>query len=139
MTQHQRSELDKAIERAHREGLVIVARGVVKGSGLRLFWVAPLDDLAHQRCVQVTGQRLTCECPARVVCKHRGLIHETLEREERARQAEIERTNAATSATLARISRSLDARDALDQTALAHRRETSPVSYGAARPFSLFK
>lgn len=78
MTQQQQSELEKAIERAHRVGVTILARGIRKADGARVFGVTSQRDVNHLHVVTLEGGRLVCDCAARVICCHRGLVHEIL-------------------------------------------------------------
>jgi hypothetical protein len=87
MTTEQRSELDRAIERAMRDGIVILARGTRKSDGARVWGVSSKSthDYRLHQVVQVGG-RLLCDCSASrgsVICKHRGLVHVALVEERR--------------------------------------------------------
>ena len=119
MTSQQRSELDRAIERAQRDGIVILARGTRKSDGARIWGVTSRTSHDHQlhQVVEVE-HRLICDCPSRVICKHRGLVHLDLAAEHAAIKA----------AQLA---------EARQQ---AERRERAPIAYASAgRPFSMWK
>ncbi len=121
MTQQQRSELDRAIERAQRDGIVILARGTRKSDGARIWGVTSKSSHDHKlHQVAQVGQKLLCDCPARVICKHLGLVHLDLAAEHAAVKA-------------AQVA---EARMAADTQ--AQRREASAVSYGAAG-FSMWK
>ncbi len=117
MTSQQRSELDRAIERAQRAGLVILARGMRKSDGARVWGVTSKSshDYRLHQVVQV-GQRLLCDCPAHVLCTHRAVVHLDLAREHAATKA---------------------AQVGQDRAQVA-RREASAISYGSA-PFSVWK
>ena len=88
MSTEQRSELDRAIERAQRDGIVILARGTRKSDGARIWGVSSKSshDYRLHQVVQVGG-RLLCDCPSRVICKHRGLVHADLVAERMAKPA----------------------------------------------------
>jgi hypothetical protein len=76
MASLQRSELEQAIIRAQRDGIVILARGTRKSDGARVWGVTSKSthDYRLHQVVEVGG-RLICDCPSRVICKHRGLVH----------------------------------------------------------------
>jgi hypothetical protein len=88
MTAIERSELDRAITRAERNGIRIIARGVLKGSGTQYFVTtghtaqANHDHALHY--VRVEGARLVCDCKARIICTHRATVHLELAREHQA-------------------------------------------------------
>jgi hypothetical protein len=88
MTTEQRTELDKAIQRAERNGIRIIARGVLKGSGTRYFVTTGHTSQANHdhalHYVRVEGSRLVCDCQARVICTHRAVAHLELVREHQA-------------------------------------------------------
>jgi hypothetical protein len=96
MTVEQRSELEKAIERAERKGVHIVGRGALK-SGTRYFIVSGYtaqcnhDHTLHY--VRIEGLRLVCDCTADhyqrngVICTHRAVCHVELARELAAAKA----------------------------------------------------
>ncbi len=119
MTTEQRSELDRAIERARRDGIVILARGIRKSDGARIWGVTSKSSHDHRlhQVVEVE-HRLICDCPSRVICKHRGLVHLDLAGELAAlKVAEVAQ---------ARLQ--------------AARHDTAPIAYaGASRAFSLYK
>jgi len=79
MTSQQRDELQQAILRAERDGITILARGTRKSDGARVWGVTSKSKHDHRlhQVVQVGG-RLLCDCPSRVICKHRGLVHADL-------------------------------------------------------------
>lgn len=89
MTQTQRSELERAIERAHKYGLFIAARGTRKVDGARVWGVTSHSKQHSYELHQVVqiGQRLECDCAARVYCSHKALVHEDLMREHAASTA----------------------------------------------------
>lgn len=96
MTVEQRTELEKAIERAVRKGVHIVGRGVAK-SGTKYFIVSGYtaqrnhDHTLHY--VRIEGQRLCCDCAADhyqrhgVICTHRAVVHLELAKEHAAQKA----------------------------------------------------
>lgn len=90
MTTEQRTELDKAIERAQRDGIVILARGIRKSDGCRVWGVSSKSthDYRLHQVVEV-NHRLLCDCLTRApsICKHRGLVHLDLAAEHAARNA----------------------------------------------------
>ena len=119
MTIEQRSELDRAIERAQRDGIVILARGTRKSDGARIWGVTSKTSHDHQlhQVVEVE-HRLICDCPSRVICKHRGLVHLDLAGEHAA----------------------LKAAEVAEARLQAARRETARIAYaGADQPFSIYK
>src|SRR5258707_9944924 len=79
MTSQQYSELEQAILRAQRDGIVILARGTRKSDGARVWGVTgkSTHDYRLHQVVEVGG-RLPCDCRSRVICKHRGLVHQAL-------------------------------------------------------------
>ena len=119
MTTEQRSELDRAIERVQRDGITILARGTRKSDGARVWGVTSKSthDFKLHQVVQVR-QTLICDCPSRVICKHRGLVHLDLAGELAA----------------------LKAAEVAEARMQATRRESAPIAYaGADRPFSIYK
>lgn len=88
MTQAQKTELEKAIERAHRRGIIILARGTRKSDGARVFGVTSQRDPNYLHVVVVLSGRLACDCPARVICTHRAIVYEALTVERDAAQIE---------------------------------------------------
>ena|SRR5258707_14662532 len=81
MTSVQRSELDKAILRAHLHELVIAGRGTRKSDGARVLAVTSKSERNRLHLVAIVGGRLECDCKARCICAHRGLVHETVKQE----------------------------------------------------------
>ena len=79
LSSQQRDELEHAILRAQRDGIVILARGTRKRDGARVGGVTrkSIPDYRLHQVVEVGG-RLICDCPSRVICKHRGLVHQAL-------------------------------------------------------------
>ena len=76
MTIKQRSELDRAIERATAAGVEVCGHGHMKVSHDRLFCVASQRDQDHWHIVRlVGGTRLMCDCQATVICVHRAAAH----------------------------------------------------------------
>src|SRR5258707_111759 len=90
MTSVQRSELDKAILRAHLHELVIAGRGTRKSDGARVLAVTSKSERNRLHLVAIVGGRLECDCKARCICAHRGLVHEALAAE-RAEREELDR------------------------------------------------
>jgi hypothetical protein len=90
MTTIERTALDKAIERAQRDGITILARGIRKSDGARVWGVSSKSthDYRLHQVVEVE-HRLICDCPTRQpsICKHRGLVHLDLAAEHAARKA----------------------------------------------------
>jgi hypothetical protein len=88
MTIQQASELQQAILRAQRDGITILARGTRKSDGARVWGVTSKSTHDHRlhQVVQVGG-RLLCDCPSRVICKHRGLVHADLVAEDSRKPA----------------------------------------------------
>ncbi len=119
MTLEQRSELDKAIERAQRDGIVILARGIRKSDGCRVWGVSSKSthDYRLHQVVEV-DHRLICDCPSRVICKHRGLVHLDLAGELAA----------------------LKAAEVAQARLQATRHDIAPIAYASAdQPFSIYK
>lgn len=91
MTTSERSELDRAIERAERNGIRIVGRGTLKTSGTRYFITSGKTAQANHdhalHYVRVEGCRLVCDCAARVICTHRAVVHVELAKEHAAVEA----------------------------------------------------
>lgn len=165
MTQTQRSDLDKAIARAQKYGLVILARGTRKSDGARVWGVTSHSRPGyHLHQVVQIGQRLECDCAARVYCSHKAVVHLDLAAEHAAVkaaqviEARSEARMDATDAILERLMREPAQprqRECLDcgtlattgsrcdacQARLAQRRASSPIApkpaTGAA--FSIFK
>jgi hypothetical protein len=127
MSSQERDELARALERARREGVQIAARGIRRSDGARVFGVTSTSAGAESgvlRMVVVLPERLECSCPARVICKHRGVVYEELQAE---RERELQASVAAAAA---------DAKRAEQELAL--RRESSPPAHDE-KPFSLYK
>jgi len=77
---------EKALKRAHDEGIRILGESALDGNRS---WVVenPAHDGHYIVRLPAGAKELTCNCPARVLCKHRALVHESLEREaERAKR-----------------------------------------------------
>lgn len=98
MTRKQRSQLDKAIERAHAQGIRLVA--VLGTPECPIYYTTSSAGESH--LYKVTrpygGQELQCSCPATGICKHRAIVHEHLMAEYEAMQeptytVETERTD----------------------------------------------
>ncbi len=75
MTTKQRSELDRAIERATAASVEVMGRGHMKGSNDRVFLVPSQQDSTHWHIVRLSGSRLVCDCQATVICVHRAAAH----------------------------------------------------------------
>ena len=90
MTSVQRSELDKAILRAHLHELAIAGHGTRKSDGARVLAVTSKSERNRLHLVAIVGGRLECDCKARCICAHRGLVHESLVTE-RAQRDELDR------------------------------------------------
>jgi hypothetical protein len=78
MTQQQLSDLDRALLRANRRGILILATGTRKPDGARIYLTnsGSLEDGTHW--VIVSGNRLTCDCASRVICVHKAIVHARL-------------------------------------------------------------
>src|SRR5258707_11619786 len=114
MSPQQQGELERAIARAHREGVQIVARGTRKADGARVFGVTSTSSApAVLRMVVVLPGRLECDCPARVICTHRGIVREALQQELAARSRQMFTAKAA---------------EIRAEEALRQRREPSPLA-----------
>jgi hypothetical protein len=133
MTITQRSELDRAIERAMAAGLEIIGRGHLKASNERVFLVPSQSQPTRAHLVVLHGHRLVCDCAARVLCVHKAVVHmalivEAAEREAHAaeitRQLELENHDAA------------ESEQAAERTS---RRHHEPRLATDTRAFSVFK
>jgi len=72
----ERSQLERAIERAMKLGVEVMGHGRMKGSHQRVYLVpSQRDPERHWHIVRVAGNRLICDCASRVVCCHRGAVH----------------------------------------------------------------
>lgn len=120
MTQQQRNDLDRALVRAAQRGIAIVGHGTRKRDGATVFLVSSGSQTGENHWVIVSAGRLICDCPSRVLCVHRAVVHARLATIA-AHQAETARATA-----LARAA------------SLAQRRETAPLAHGD-KPFSLWK
>jgi hypothetical protein len=79
MTATQRSQLDKAIARAAARGIVLVGRGYRRSDHAPVFaTTSGAGPLAGGHIVAVVDGRLVCDCKSRVICAHRGLVHQAL-------------------------------------------------------------
>ena len=78
MTQQQASDLERALLRAHRRGIHILGSGRRKPDGVRVFLTNSGSCSDGTHFVTLVGQRLTCDCAARVVCVHRAVVHQRL-------------------------------------------------------------
>ena len=79
MATEQRSDLDRAIARAHRDGIRIAAHGRVHGQ--RAFWVTSASRPTREHLVTVTDGQLVCHCSGGwygPICTHHALVHERL-------------------------------------------------------------
>lgn len=84
MTEHQQAQLDRAITRAREEGIAIIARGIREYDGAAIYLVASASVPGLNYLVAIYRNQLTCTCPAGkqgAICKHRGLVHDTLRQE----------------------------------------------------------
>src|SRR5437879_5644845 len=89
MTKAQASTLAKALDRALKQGVRVVARGYYKASGVRFIAVSSGTMPGHAYPVAIFDTHLSCPCAAQGICKHRALVHALLVAERRAqRQAE---------------------------------------------------
>lgn len=71
----QQNDLDRAIERATTDGIIVLAQGRRKRDGARLFWTNSHSHPNGGHIVVWVRNRLICNCPARQVCKHRAAVH----------------------------------------------------------------
>lgn len=100
MTVREANELERAIERATREGVEVVAQGRRKDNGQRVFCVPSQSHPGLWHLVTLTrGRYLACDCEAakhnpNTICVHRAATHmhltvEADRRREHAREVEI--------------------------------------------------
>ncbi|HEV8191242.1 MAG TPA: hypothetical protein VGP82_07130 [Ktedonobacterales bacterium] len=75
MTQAQRSELDRAIDRATAHGIEVVAKGHRKQDNTRIYCTTSNSEQDRWHVVTVLGTRLMCDCKSHVICAHRGAVH----------------------------------------------------------------
>ena len=152
MTAAQRTELDKAIDRACKAGLEVVAKGYRKADGAKIYAVPSQSEANRWHIVTLLGNRLLCDCQSRVVCAHRGAVHMELVVEADRRQQLAEDVEAAlrdereatsrrllddAARRLETVERSLDAWEQEREQA-REKRETAPL-YRDNRPISIFK
>ncbi len=89
MTQAQASTLAKALDRALKQGVRVVARGYYKASGVRFIAVSSGTVPGRAYPVSIFDTHLSCPCKAEGICKHRALVHALLVAKRKAqRQAE---------------------------------------------------
>jgi hypothetical protein len=84
MTQQQLSDLERAYQRAQRRGIVILARGIRRADGSRLYLTNSGSHADGTHIIVITGGRLTCDCPATGICVHRATVHARLVEEHAA-------------------------------------------------------
>lgn len=98
MTQEQKNTIEKALERAAREGIRIIGRGHMTADGSRFWLVSSKTYATTNRAyiVRCLGDHLECNCQASDICKHRAVVHVELKAEAEARE-ETERKEAAQS------------------------------------------
>lgn len=88
----QQTELERAIERAHKAGIRIAGRGYRRADSARVVAVTSASEPNRWHPVAIYAAHLECDCEASQrwgkVCIHRGLVHELLAAEtvERAGQ-----------------------------------------------------
>lgn len=68
---------EKALERAHTDGLVIIGRGTRKSDGASVVYVTSSSKASAYE-VAVYADRMECNCPAHAYCKHRAAAREYL-------------------------------------------------------------
>lgn len=90
MTSAQQSDLERAIERATSDGIMVLAQGRRKRDGARLFWTNSHSHLNGGHIVVWVRNRLVCNCRARQVCKHRAPVHMYLVNQAARAQARAE-------------------------------------------------
>lgn len=80
MTRNEQTALDKAIERAGRQSVKVLASGRIKSTGQR-FWLVSSQshpERPHIVFLHADTHRLSCDCPAGEhgrVCVHRASVH----------------------------------------------------------------
>lgn len=75
MTPAQQSELDRAIERADKFHIRVMAIGRTKTDRKRVFFTNSHSNDQRWHSVVVEGGRLRCDCASRVICVHRACVH----------------------------------------------------------------
>lgn len=75
MTRAQRTELDRAVEKACKAGLEVMGTGHRKSDGAKIFAVPSQSQPNRFHIVTLVGNRLICDCRSRVICCHRGAVH----------------------------------------------------------------
>jgi hypothetical protein len=77
-----KQQYEQALARAKAEGCRIIGETAYEGTRA---WtvINPRHDGSYTVRLAAGAKELTCNCPARVYCKHRALVHEALEREAR--------------------------------------------------------
>lgn len=75
MTIAQRTQLDRAIDRAMKAGLEVVGHGFRKSDNAPLYAVPSQSEEGRWHIVILEGARLTCDCKARVLCAHKATVH----------------------------------------------------------------
>lgn len=88
MTIREAPELDKAIERAEKNGIEVVAHGFAKKNNARIWCTNSHSDPDKWHVVMLVGRRLVCDCNSAVICAHRGAVHVELVIEAAKKQAE---------------------------------------------------
>lgn len=90
-------QLDRAIERAGKSGVKVLACGRIKSTGQRFWIVSSVSDADHPHlCFKLASGRISCDCKAGRsagrdgVCHHVAAVvmHETVQADRRRRQAE---------------------------------------------------
>lgn len=87
-------QLDRAIERAGKNGVKVLATGRIKSTAQRFWIVSSATDAAHPHlCFLMASGRLSCDCKAgraSRVCQHVAAVvmFETVQADRRRRQAE---------------------------------------------------
>lgn len=148
--QRTREAYERALDRAHRNGLAVVGDGHWRQGGARFLVVGSASEPSRFHLVTLYPGRLVCDCPARALCQHRALARDYLERErEQQLQVEVANLAVALDAQVAAIEADRErARDRRERERRSRERERErerremalPAAYLApARPFSLFK
>lgn len=93
MTQRQQSELEKAIERACQNYIVVVAQGRFRDSNQQFFLTTSASSARHHVVRLVAGNKLACDCEGAQhghICQHRASVymHLQVQADRRSRQAE---------------------------------------------------
>lgn len=81
MTDRERTQIERAMTRAHQNGIQIAGKGMRKSDNRAVYAVTSASEPNRWHLVVPMHGRLTCTCPAGqhgTICMHRGLIHEYL-------------------------------------------------------------